>query len=96
MSDKFYVYILLCFDNTLYTGYTTNLTHRLAVHNAKKGAKYTRGRTPVTLVYSETLVSKSQALKREIELKKLTRQEKLTLIAENMPKEKFNLLFQKG
>jgi len=79
--SRAYVYILNCKDNTLYTGYTTNLKNRLARHNANKGAKYTRGRTPVSLVYYETFKNKSEALKREHAIKKLPRSAKLDLIA---------------
>ena len=76
----FYVYILRCKDYTLYTGYTVNLENRLNVHNKGLGAKYTRGRRPVKLVYSEKYNSKSEALKREYYIKKLTRRKKLKLI----------------
>ena len=76
----FYVYILRCKDDTLYTGYTVNLENRLNVHNKGLGAKYTRGRRPVKLVYSEKYNSKSEALKREYYIKKLTRRKKLKLI----------------
>lgn len=77
----FYVYILQCSDNTLYTGYTVNLEKRVETHNSAKGAKYTRGRLPVELLYHEILDSKSEAMKRENQIKKLSRQEKLYLIA---------------
>ena len=77
----YYVYILRCADNTLYTGYTTDLKARLAVHNTGRGAKYTRGRCPVTLVYSRGFRSLGKALSREHELKQLTRREKEALIA---------------
>lgn len=76
-----YVYILRCADGTLYTGSTDDLVRRVAMHNAGKGAKYTRGRGPVELVYSEEAESYSAALKREYAIKQLTRQEKLKLIA---------------
>jgi len=75
-----YVYILQCHDGTLYTGWTTDLEARFAAHNEGSGAKYTKGRGPVTLLYSETFESKSEALKREIAIKKLSRAEKLKLI----------------
>lgn len=78
---SFYVYILRCADDTLYTGYTDNPERRLRVHNAGKGAKYTRSRLPVELVYRETLEDKSAALRREREIKGLTREKKLALIA---------------
>ena len=75
-----YVYILCCADNTLYTGWTTDLEKRLKTHNSKKGAKYTRSRLPVTLVYHEEFSDKAQALHREAEIKKLSRTQKLKLI----------------
>lgn len=74
-----YVYILRCGDGTLYTGSTDNVEKRLAAHRAGKGAKYTRGRGPLELAYSEQLPDKSAALRREYEIKQLTRQEKLRL-----------------
>lgn len=76
-----YVYILQCKDGTLYTGATDNISRRLELHNSGKGAKYTRGRSPVVLRYSEECDSYSAALKREYAIKQLTRQEKLSLIA---------------
>lgn len=75
-----YVYILKCHDNTLYTGYTNNLIKRIQAHNAGKGAKYTRGRLPVKLVYFEKYNSKVEAMKREYAIKQLTRWKKLKLI----------------
>ena len=75
-----YVYILRCADGTLYTGYTTDLAARLAVHNRGQGAKYTRSRCPVTLVYSRGFRSIGKALSREHALKQLTRAEKEALI----------------
>ena len=75
-----FVYIIKCSDNTLYTGYTTDITRRVKEHNEGKGAKYTRGRTPVQLVYYEKKENKSSALKREYEIKQLTRKEKEDLI----------------
>ncbi|MBE6956602.1 MAG: GIY-YIG nuclease family protein [Ruminococcaceae bacterium] len=74
-----YVYILRCGDGTLYTGSTDNVEKRLAAHRAGKGAKYTRGRGPLELAYSEQLPDKSAALRREYEIKQLTRQEKWRL-----------------
>lgn len=73
------VYILRCKDDTLYTGITDNLPRRLAAHNAGRGAKYTRGRGPVTVVHTEQLEDKSSALRRESAIKKLTRAERLAL-----------------
>ena len=75
-----YVYILRCGDNTLYTGITDDVPRRLAAHRAGKGAKYTRGRGPLELVYTEQLPDKSAALRREIEIKRLRRAEKEKLI----------------
>jgi len=72
-------YLLQCADNTLYCGITNNLDKRLAAHNAGEGAKYTRGRAPVTLVYQEECEDKSAALKRERKIKSLTRADKLAL-----------------
>lgn len=76
----FFIYILECNDNTLYTGYTVDLEKRIRIHNKGIGAKYTRGRLPVKLVYSETYNTKSEAMKREYYIKQLNRQEKLSLI----------------
>jgi putative endonuclease len=79
---SYFVYILKCADETLYTGITNNLEKRILAHNnSKQGAKYTASRRPVTLQYSETYTSKSLALKREAKIKKLTRAKKLLLIA---------------
>lgn len=75
-----YVYILLCGDFTLYTGWTTRLAERVAAHNNAKGAKYTRSRLPVSLAYYESFPDKSSALKREREIKLMSRAEKLELM----------------
>ena len=75
-----YVYMLRCGDGSLYTGSTTDLTKRLKTHNSGKGAKYTRSRLPVQLVYQEETANKSTALRREAAIKKLSREEKLQLI----------------
>ncbi|MDF2504669.1 GIY-YIG nuclease family protein [Clostridium sp.] len=82
-----YVYILKCSDGTLYTGYTNDLKNRLMVHNSGKGAKYTRGRLPVKIVYFETFKTKSEATKREYYIKQLSRVKKLKLIDEGKNKE---------
>lgn len=74
-----YIYIVECRDNTLYTGYTTDLDKRIKTHNSKKGAKYTRGRTPVVLKYYEEFDNKVDAAKRESQIKKLKRTKKLRL-----------------
>ncbi|MDO5707874.1 MAG: GIY-YIG nuclease family protein, partial [Andreesenia angusta] len=75
-----YVYILRCSDNTLYTGWTNNLYERLKKHNEGNGAKYTRARLPVELVYVEEYETKSEAMKREYQIKKMSRRKKLLLI----------------
>ncbi|WP_210125303.1 MULTISPECIES: GIY-YIG nuclease family protein [unclassified Staphylococcus] len=79
---KHYVYIVKCKDDSLYTGYTTDVEARIATHNAGKGAKYTKIRRPVVLVYQEMFDSKSEAMRREYEIKTFTRQEKLKMIGE--------------
>ncbi|MCI1944935.1 GIY-YIG nuclease family protein [Clostridium luticellarii] len=75
-----YVYILKCRDGTFYTGYTNNLKKRIKTHNSGKGAKYTRGRIPVKLVYFEEYTSKKEALHREYVIKKMTHEDKFRLI----------------
>ncbi|MGW9857101.1 putative endonuclease [Staphylococcus hominis] len=77
-----FVYIVRCSDNSLYTGYTNNIEERINKHNAGKGAKYTKIRRPVVLVYQEMYETKSEALRREYEIKTFTRQRKLKLIGE--------------
>lgn len=74
--QSWWVYIVLCNDGTLYTGTTNNLSERLNKHNAGKGAKYTRSRRPVRLLFSEPFSSRSLACKRESEIKKMSRGEK--------------------
>lgn len=78
-KNNWVCYLLKCADSTLYCGITNDLEKRLGTHNAGEGAKYTRGRAPVKLVYAEHCADKSAALKREIEIKKLPRAEKLML-----------------
>lgn len=80
-----YVYLLRCADDTLYAGCTNDPPRRLQQHNAGQGAKYTRSRRPVSLVYLEQAGDHSQALRREAALKRLTRKEKLALIAAAPP-----------
>ena len=75
-----FVYILRCKDGSLYTGGTNDLERRLAMHNSGRGAKYTRGRGPLELVYSEELPDKEAALRRECAIKKLRREQKLALL----------------
>ena len=77
--SRYFVYVLLCYDNTLYTGWTTNILKRLSKHNSGRGAKYTRSRTPVCIVYSEEMKSKSAAMKKEYRVKQLSRKEKARL-----------------
>lgn len=81
-KSHWYTYILRCADSSLYTGVTTDLNRRLQEHNQdnKKGARYTKVRRPVTLVYQEICNDRSSACKREAAIKKLTRQQKLKLI----------------
>ena len=82
MDDKGksnFIYILQCADGTLYTGWTTDLENRINAHNSGSGAKYTRGRGPVRLLYSEVFETKGEALKREKEIQKMTRVRKLKL-----------------
>jgi len=74
--------MLECADGSLYTGWTKDIVKRLAQHNAGKGSKYVRSRLPARLVYTESLGSKSEAMRRECTLKKLTRTEKIALIDE--------------
>ena len=77
----FYTYILECSDGSFYTGYTNDLDRRVRVHNMGKGAKYTRTRLPCRLVYYETFLSKSEAMKREYFIKhRMTRKDKVDLI----------------
>lgn len=76
----YYTYLAKCADGTLYCGFTDDLENREKVHNLGKGAKYTRSRLPVKIVYSEKYETKSEALKRERAIKKLTRAKKEELI----------------
>ena len=80
MEKTWYLYILACGDGTLYTGITDDVQRRLKAHSQGKGAKYTRGRGPLKLVHQESCGSHSEALKREIEVKKLTRAKKMEMI----------------
>ncbi len=75
-----YTYIVKCSDETLYTGWTNNLKKRLEAHNSGKGAKYTKNRRPVELVYFEEYDTKQEAMKREYAIKQFSRQKKLALI----------------
>ncbi len=80
MSSDWLCYMLQCADGTLYCGITTDIEKRLHAHNEGTGAKYTRARRPVALVFHEYCADRSSALRREMEIKKLTRAEKLALI----------------
>ncbi|MEG0961423.1 MAG: GIY-YIG nuclease family protein [Lachnospiraceae bacterium] len=73
-------YIVRCKDKTLYTGWTNNIQKRLKAHNSSQGAKYTKGRTPVTLVYLEAHKTRQEAMQREVSIKKLSRVQKEALI----------------
>ena len=81
MENSWKLYILRCGDGSLYTGITTDVEKRLEAHRSGKGAKYTRGRGPLELAYREECGTHSDALKREAEVKRLPREEKLKLIA---------------
>ncbi len=80
-----YTYIVKCCDNTLYTGWTTDLDRRIEAHNSGKGAKYTRSRRPVELIYAERFDTKQEAMRREWEIKQLSREEKLSLAGKQPP-----------
>lgn len=86
MEHNWYLYILRCGDDTLYTGITTDVEKRLEAHRAGKGAKYTRGRCPLELLYQELCGSHSDALRRELEVKALPREKKLSLIQNYLDK----------
>ena len=80
MPELWYLYILKCSDGSLYTGITQDIHRRIKIHNDGKGAKYTRCRLPVSLLYSEIKLTKSEALKRELQIKAWPREKKLALI----------------
>ena len=95
--DNYYnniTYILKCSDDSLYTGWTNDIKHRLKMHNEGKGAKYTRGRGPVELVYLEEFDTKQEAMSKEAKIKRLTRKEKLLLIENYQQEQKLNLEHQ--
>ena len=81
-NEKHYVYILNCADGTFYTGWTTDLEKRVREHNSGKGAKYTRSRIPVTLIYYEVFDQKPEALRRERAIKQLSRKQKEALVSD--------------
>ena len=82
METNWYLYILRCKDNTLYTGITTDVPRRLEAHRSGKGAKYTRGRAPLQLVYQEMCENHGEALRREWEVKAMTRAQKEQMIGQ--------------
>ncbi len=77
-----YTYMVRCADNSLYTGWTTDVERRVKCHNDGKGAKYTKPRLPVVLVYYETFDTKEEAMRREAEIKKLSKERKELLVAQ--------------
>lgn len=81
MEQKWFVYMLRCGDGSLYTGIAVDVEHRLEMHRSGKGAKYTRGRGPLEIVYREECADHSAALKRELALKALSKEEKENLIS---------------
>jgi putative endonuclease len=81
-NDNHYIYILECGDGSYYTGYTNDLTQRLRKHEEGKGAKYTRGRGPLRLVFQESFSTKQEAMRMEFAVKKLNRSEKERIIKE--------------
>ena len=87
MKQGNFTYILECSDGTLYTGWTNDLERRVKAHNAGKGAKYTKSRRPVKLVYFESFSTKQEAMRREWEIKQLKRQEKEIMITGFQQKE---------
>ena len=84
MDKVWFVYLLRCGDGSLYTGITTDVERRLEAHRSGKGAKYTRGRAPLELVYREECGDHSAALKRELEIKAMPREEKMKLIEKGL------------
>lgn len=79
-SNNHYFYVLECADQTLYAGYTNNIEKRVAIHNAGKGAKYTRARGPVKCIYNEMFKTKQEAMRAEYAFKQLTRTQKINYI----------------
>lgn|SRR5690625_395239 len=90
MGNNHFVYILECKDETLYTGYTINVDARVRMHESGKGAKYTRGRGPFHLQYVEAFKTKKEAMRREFEIKKLTKKQKQYLIRDYQKEGRFN------
>ncbi|MCQ6281853.1 GIY-YIG nuclease family protein [Bacillus sp. EB600] len=83
-NNQHFFYVLTCKDGSFYGGYTNNLERRIKLHNEGKGAKYTRGRGPVTLTYYQGFSSKSEALKAEYHFKQFTRKQKIEFLKEEM------------
>ncbi|HJX17407.1 MAG TPA: GIY-YIG nuclease family protein [Acidiferrobacterales bacterium] len=83
---EWHVYMLRCADHSLYTGVATDIETRVATHNAGKGAKYTRGRLPVKLVYQEAVADRGAALRRELAIKRMPVAAKRRLISQSAPK----------
>ena len=97
MKSAWQVYIVCCGDGTLYTGITTDLRRRLAEHNSEKGgARYTRARRPVTLVFSEAAASRSSATQREWQIKKMSVAQKLALINSQSSEIRANLALSRA
>lgn len=82
-TEAFFTYMLSCADGTFYTGWTTNIEKRLQTHNAGKGARYTRSRLPVAVVASWSFSNQSEAMQFEYQIKQLSRNQKLALIAQS-------------
>lgn len=80
MEKRNYTYMVRCQDGSLYTGWTNDIEHRIEAHNSGRGAKYTKARRPVKLVYYETFLTKQEAMKREYEIKRMTKREKESLL----------------
>ena len=85
-KSEWFVYMVRCVDKSLYTGITTDVLRRVNEHNGEEGARYTRSRTPVVLVYKEKVESRSVASKREIEIKKMKKTEKERLLNQEIPR----------
>ena len=90
MDHKAYMYVVECCDGSYYTGYTTNIKRRIAVHNSGKGAKYTRARLPVKLIYVEGFDSKEEAMSAEALLKRKKRPQKESYLNDNQNKNLVN------
>ncbi|MGW9909077.1 GIY-YIG nuclease family protein [Streptococcus sp. 151470009-6] len=90
MDHKAYMYVVECRDGSYYTGYTIDVKKRLAVHNSGKGAKYTRARLPVKLIYVEAFASKEEAMSAEALLKRKKRPQKEQFLSENQEKNLVN------